>query len=207
MTEIGMALSNPYQGERRPGSVGSPLPGVEARIAEDGEASDLGDLAWHLHVADIPMHNAPLVSQATLHIGAHASCHVSNCSNAVPSCLYGLLAQAGRHWLTCYKITIHASPPPSLPPCLQVSSSSGGPLCSRSTGGGRGRLRRHSLRMASFAQETQHRVTRCRMPANPAAAEVMVAPEANPMLPPTASWVAPVWTSSSVPGTRSPHCR
>ncbi|EFJ50094.1 hypothetical protein VOLCADRAFT_104041 [Volvox carteri f. nagariensis] len=37
MTEIGMALSNPYKGERRPGSVGEPLPGVEARIAPDGE--------------------------------------------------------------------------------------------------------------------------------------------------------------------------
>ncbi|KAL6755300.1 hypothetical protein V8C86DRAFT_2678839 [Haematococcus lacustris] len=37
MTEVGMALSNPYQGERRPGSVGQPLPGVSVRIAEDGE--------------------------------------------------------------------------------------------------------------------------------------------------------------------------
>ncbi|MEW5300790.1 MAG: hypothetical protein WDW38_005288 [Sanguina aurantia] len=37
MTEIGMALSNPLQGERRPGSVGLPLPGVEACLAEDGE--------------------------------------------------------------------------------------------------------------------------------------------------------------------------
>ncbi|GFR49197.1 hypothetical protein Agub_g11222, partial [Astrephomene gubernaculifera] len=37
MTEIGMALSNPYQGERRPGTVGTPLPGVEARLAPDGQ--------------------------------------------------------------------------------------------------------------------------------------------------------------------------
>ncbi len=37
MTEIGMALSNPYHGERRPGSVGVALPGVEARLkAESG---------------------------------------------------------------------------------------------------------------------------------------------------------------------------
>lgn len=32
MTETGMNLSNPYEGERRIGSVGLPLPGVEARI-------------------------------------------------------------------------------------------------------------------------------------------------------------------------------
>lgn len=37
MTEIGMALSNPYEGERRPGAVGQPLPGVEIRlVGEDG---------------------------------------------------------------------------------------------------------------------------------------------------------------------------
>jgi malonyl-CoA/methylmalonyl-CoA synthetase len=36
MTEVGMALSNPLHGERRPGYVGQPLPGVSARIV-DGE--------------------------------------------------------------------------------------------------------------------------------------------------------------------------
>ena len=36
MTEVGMALSNPLQGNRRPGFVGQPLPGVSARLA-DGE--------------------------------------------------------------------------------------------------------------------------------------------------------------------------
>jgi malonyl-CoA/methylmalonyl-CoA synthetase len=35
MTEIGMALSNPLIGERRPGSVGTPLPGVEVRLVDD----------------------------------------------------------------------------------------------------------------------------------------------------------------------------
>ena len=35
MTEIGMALSNPLDGERRPGFVGSPLPGVEVRLVDD----------------------------------------------------------------------------------------------------------------------------------------------------------------------------
>jgi malonyl-CoA/methylmalonyl-CoA synthetase len=35
MTEIGMALSNPYEGERVPGSVGTELPGVEIDIVDD----------------------------------------------------------------------------------------------------------------------------------------------------------------------------
>jgi malonyl-CoA/methylmalonyl-CoA synthetase len=35
MTEIGMALSNPLHGERRPGFVGAPLPGVEVRLVDD----------------------------------------------------------------------------------------------------------------------------------------------------------------------------
>ena len=38
MTEIGMAISNPYRGQRVPGSVGRPLPGVEVRLTgEDGK--------------------------------------------------------------------------------------------------------------------------------------------------------------------------
>ena len=41
MTEIGMALSNPLRGERRPGHVGLPLPGVELRIV-DGEIEARG---------------------------------------------------------------------------------------------------------------------------------------------------------------------
>ncbi len=35
MTEIGMALSNPLRGERRPGFVGTPLPGVDVRLVDD----------------------------------------------------------------------------------------------------------------------------------------------------------------------------
>ncbi|HET9986264.1 MAG TPA: acyl-CoA synthetase [Longimicrobiales bacterium] len=37
MTEIGMALSNPLHGERRPGHVGRPLPGVEVRLVDERE--------------------------------------------------------------------------------------------------------------------------------------------------------------------------
>lgn len=44
MTEIGMALSNPLEGERRPGFVGRPLPGVEVRlVGEDGHPVDRGE--------------------------------------------------------------------------------------------------------------------------------------------------------------------
>jgi malonyl-CoA/methylmalonyl-CoA synthetase len=35
MTETGMILSNPYFGERRPGSVGMPLPGVDVRLVNE----------------------------------------------------------------------------------------------------------------------------------------------------------------------------
>jgi malonyl-CoA/methylmalonyl-CoA synthetase len=41
MTEIGMALSNPLHGERRPGFVGSPLQGMEVRLV-DGEVEVRG---------------------------------------------------------------------------------------------------------------------------------------------------------------------
>ena len=41
MTEIGMGISNPLHGERRPGHIGQPLPYVEGRLAdEQGEVID-----------------------------------------------------------------------------------------------------------------------------------------------------------------------
>ena len=44
MTEIGMALSNPYTGTRTPGAVGTPLPTVEVRtVDEDGSPVIVGD--------------------------------------------------------------------------------------------------------------------------------------------------------------------
>lgn len=43
MTEIGMALSNPLHGERVPGSVGTPLPGVEVQLMDaDGKPAAPG---------------------------------------------------------------------------------------------------------------------------------------------------------------------
>ena len=51
MTEIGMALSNPYDGERRPGSVGTPLPRVEVRlVGDDGEVIDAEGVAGEVEV-------------------------------------------------------------------------------------------------------------------------------------------------------------
>ena len=37
MTEIGMGLSNPLNGERRPGHVGQPLPGQKVRLADEDD--------------------------------------------------------------------------------------------------------------------------------------------------------------------------
>ncbi len=42
MTEIGMALSNPLEGERVPGHVGMPLPGVEIRLVDLRVDEDTG---------------------------------------------------------------------------------------------------------------------------------------------------------------------
>ena len=48
MTETGMNTSNPYEGERRAGTVGFPLPGVEVRVMTDEGAEcatgEIGDL-------------------------------------------------------------------------------------------------------------------------------------------------------------------
>ncbi|WP_226781270.1 malonate--CoA ligase [Oceaniglobus trochenteri] len=43
MTETNMNTSNPYEGERRPGTVGFPLPGVELRICAPGSDRVLPD--------------------------------------------------------------------------------------------------------------------------------------------------------------------
>eukprot|EP00118_Oscarella_pearsei_P004005 m.16613 g.16613 ORF g.16613 m.16613 type:complete len:51 (+) comp27033_c0_seq4:1209-1361(+) len=39
MTEIGMALSNPLKTDRKPGTVGTPLPSVQVQIVDE-EVSD-----------------------------------------------------------------------------------------------------------------------------------------------------------------------
>lgn len=44
MTETNMSTSNPYDGERRAGTVGFPLPGVEARIRAEGKNVATGEI-------------------------------------------------------------------------------------------------------------------------------------------------------------------
>lgn len=51
MTEIGMAISNPLRGERRPGAVGQALPGVEVRLkAENGDVITAEDTPGEIQV-------------------------------------------------------------------------------------------------------------------------------------------------------------
>ena len=51
MTETGMNCSNPLKGERRIGSVGHPLPGVEVRIAH----SETGDILQDGEIGDVQL--------------------------------------------------------------------------------------------------------------------------------------------------------
>jgi len=51
MTEIGMGISNPLHGERRPGSVGVPLPRVDVRLVDDaGSAIRTEDVPGEIQV-------------------------------------------------------------------------------------------------------------------------------------------------------------
>ena len=50
MTEIGMALSNPLEGERVPGSVGMALPGVEVRLVDEQGKVVACDVAGEIEV-------------------------------------------------------------------------------------------------------------------------------------------------------------
>lgn len=50
MTEIGMALSNPLEGERRAGYVGRPLPGVEVRLTDEADRPVSPGTPGHIQV-------------------------------------------------------------------------------------------------------------------------------------------------------------
>lgn len=52
MTEIGMALSNPLEGERQPGYVGTPLPGVSVRLVDEaGDTLELDGTPGEIEVS------------------------------------------------------------------------------------------------------------------------------------------------------------
>ncbi|MDX2045723.1 MAG: AMP-binding protein, partial [Chitinophagaceae bacterium] len=50
MTEIGMAISNPYDGERKAGYVGLPLPGVQIRLADENNNEIIKDEPGEIQV-------------------------------------------------------------------------------------------------------------------------------------------------------------
>jgi malonyl-CoA/methylmalonyl-CoA synthetase len=50
MTETGMNTSNPYDGERRAGTVGMPLPGIEVRVVDDADAPLAAGVPGHIQV-------------------------------------------------------------------------------------------------------------------------------------------------------------
>jgi len=50
MTETGMLTSNPLEGERRPGSVGPPLPGTRVRIVDDADGPVAPGEVGHVQV-------------------------------------------------------------------------------------------------------------------------------------------------------------
>jgi malonyl-CoA/methylmalonyl-CoA synthetase len=50
MTEIGMAISNPYTGERRAGYIGQPLPGVEVRLVDEAFQPVVSGEMGEIHV-------------------------------------------------------------------------------------------------------------------------------------------------------------
>lgn len=50
MTEVGIALTNPLHGERRPGYVGAPLPGMFVRVVDDGAVVEGDAVSGELQV-------------------------------------------------------------------------------------------------------------------------------------------------------------
>lgn len=73
MTEIGMALSNPLEGERRPGSVGTPLPGVEVRLVDEDLKEVATGCSGEIHVRGTALFdeywNRPEESEMAFHEG------------------------------------------------------------------------------------------------------------------------------------------
>lgn len=74
MTEIGMAISNPYEGERRAGSVGIPLPGVQVALFDDNnQPIEDEDVAGEIRIKGdnvfLEYWNNPEATAGTFHEG------------------------------------------------------------------------------------------------------------------------------------------
>lgn len=67
MTEIGMALSNPYDGEHRSGTVGQPLPGCEIRLKSEGP--ELGEIQVRGPAVFSAYWNRPAITDASFDNG------------------------------------------------------------------------------------------------------------------------------------------
>jgi malonyl-CoA/methylmalonyl-CoA synthetase len=72
MTEIGMALSNPYHGGRRSGTVGQPLPGVESRLCSEkgeviGDENSAGEIQVRGPNVFLEYWNRPTATQESFH--------------------------------------------------------------------------------------------------------------------------------------------
>lgn len=50
MTEIGMGISNPYEGLRKPGSIGIPLPGVSVRLVDENMQPVINGEPGEIHI-------------------------------------------------------------------------------------------------------------------------------------------------------------
>ena len=53
MTEIGMGISNPYRGERKPGFIGLPLPGVSVRLADENNNVVPDDIPGEIQIKGV----------------------------------------------------------------------------------------------------------------------------------------------------------
>ncbi|MCB9780640.1 MAG: AMP-binding protein [Alphaproteobacteria bacterium] len=79
MTEVGLVLSNPYDGERRPGAVGFPVPGVSARITDPTTGEELppgevGEIRIHgdsviSGYLNLPEQSAAAIEDGWMHTG------------------------------------------------------------------------------------------------------------------------------------------
>ncbi len=91
MTEIGMALSNPLRGERVPGTVGRPLPGVEVRLMNEAGQSIGDEQPGEIEVRGPGVFSEywwrPAETSAAFHDGWFRTGDIAVCRNGVSTIL------------------------------------------------------------------------------------------------------------------------